>query len=82
MARTRISTTVDEELLGEARRVSDTKNDAALLDLLLTLFLKEHRRAEIDKQYEAYDRIPLDTPDAWGDLKSFMEAAERSRRRG
>lgn len=78
MARTRISTTVDEDLLTEARRVSETANDAALIDFLLTRFLKEHRRAEIDKQYEAYDRIPIDTPDAWGDLASWREAAAGS----
>ena len=30
--------------------------------------------ARIDASYEAYDRLPLDTPDAWGDLESFISA--------
>ena len=29
---------------------------------------------EIDAAYEAYDRIPMNTPDAWGDLESFVLA--------
>lgn len=36
------------------------------------------RRAEIDASYAAYDEIPLDTPDAWGDLASWRDAAGRS----
>ena len=36
---------------------------------------RERYNAEIDRQYkEAYERIPLNTPDAWGDLESFYEA--------
>jgi len=36
------------------------------------------RRAEIDASYAAYDEIPLDTPDAWGDLASWQDAAGKS----
>ncbi len=32
------------------------------------------REAEIDAAYEAYDRLPLDAPDEWGDLASFHDA--------
>ena len=49
-----------------------------MLDEALDALLAKERRAEIDASYEAYDRIPLDAPDAWGDLASFLEALDRS----
>jgi hypothetical protein len=52
--------------------------DSALLDEALTVFLARHRSAEIDASYEAYDRHPLDEPDEWGDLESWLGAASRS----
>lgn len=75
MTRVRVSTTVDGDLLERARQLDTAKNDATLLDEALEALLGRHRRAEIDRQYEAYDRIPLDTPDAWGDLASWRDAA-------
>lgn len=78
MARTRVSTTVDEALLVEARRLSGAGSDAALLDQALGAFLAQHRSAEIDRAYAAYDEHPLDEPDAWGDLASFRAAAASS----
>ena len=37
------------------------------------------RRAEVDRAYrEAYERVPFDEPDAWGDLASFGVAADRA----
>ncbi len=33
---------------------------------------KRHREAEIDAAYAAYDRLPLNAPDEWGDLESFV----------
>lgn len=43
---------------------------------------RELSKEEIDRQYEVYDRIPMSTPDAGGDLESFAlanlrDAAER-----
>ncbi len=78
MARTRVSTTVDEQLLESARRVRSELNDAALLDEALGALLARHRAGEIDDAYAAYDTHPLDEPDAWGDLASFREAASAS----
>jgi len=78
MARTRISTTVDDGLLSRARDARRGSTDAAMLDEALDALLAKERRAEIDASYEAYDRIPLDAPDAWGDLASFLEALDRS----
>lgn len=78
MARTRISTTVDGELLDEVRRARAGINDAALLDEALEALLASHRAAEHDAAYAAYDDCPIDTPDAWGDLASFHEAAGSS----
>lgn len=78
MTRTRVSTTVDDGLLTEARQVTAATSDAALLDQALSALLAQHRRAEIDRAYSAYDDLPLDTPDEWGDLASFRAAAGSS----
>lgn len=78
MPRTRVSTTVDGELLETARRLRSDLTDAALLDEALEALLSRHRAAEIDAAYSAYDRHPLDEPDEWGDLASFREAAGAS----
>ena len=78
MARTRVSTTVDDGLLTEARAVTAAPSDAALLDQALSALLAQHRRAEVDAAYSAYDERPLDEPDEWGDLASFRTAAGSS----
>lgn len=78
MARTRVSTTVDEALLAEARRVRSDSTDAALLDAALEALLARERAVEIDAAYRAYDERPIDTEDDWGDLASFREAAAAS----
>ena len=78
MARTRVSTTVDEQLLTRARRALATTTDAALLDQALAALLARHRSAEIEATYTAYDEHPLEESDAWGDLASFREAAAAS----
>jgi hypothetical protein len=78
MARVRISTTVDERLLTAARTAHAGVNDSALVDEALTALLARHRAAEIDSAYAAYDRVPLDARDEWGDLASFRAAAGSS----
>jgi hypothetical protein len=78
MARVRVSTTVDEALLAEVRRLRSDVNDATLIDEALAALLAQHRVAEIDAAYSAYDAHPLDQPDEWGDLASFREAAGSS----
>lgn len=78
MARIRVSTTVDQSLLEEARRLRSECNDAALLDEALGALLARHRAAQIDAAYAAYDSHPIDEPDEWGDLASFREAAGSS----
>ncbi|MHB8296765.1 MAG: type II toxin-antitoxin system VapB family antitoxin [Acidimicrobiales bacterium] len=78
MARIRVSTTVDESLLGSARQLRSGLTDAALIDAALRALLAGHRTAEIDASYAAYDEHPLDEPDEWGDLASFREAAAAS----
>jgi hypothetical protein len=75
MARKRISTTVDEALLGEARRARAGVNDATLFDEALTALVARHRAARYDSAYAAYDEHPLDEADEWGDLASFRAAA-------
>ena len=77
-ARVRVSTTVDGELLQEARRLRDGGNDAALFDAALSALLDRHRAGQIDASYAAYETQPLDEPDEWGDLASFREAASSS----
>lgn len=78
MARTRVSTTVDEQLLESARQALAPLTDAAVLDQALAALLDRHRAAEIDAAYATYDEHPLDEADEWGDLASFREAAAAS----
>lgn len=77
MSRTRLSTTVDAELLKSARKASG-KPDSALVDEALAALLARHRSAEVNASYAAYDTHPLDAPDAWGDLTSFRRAVAAS----
>jgi len=78
MPRTRISTTVDAELLQDARAARAGLSDAALVDEALAALLVRHRAAEVDAGYAAYDLHPLEEPDEWGDLAAFRRAAARS----
>ena len=78
MSRIRVSTTVDSELLAQARETLGGTTDAALLDEALRALLARHRAAEVDAQYAAYDEHPRDAADEWGDLQSFREAAAAS----
>jgi hypothetical protein len=78
MARIRLSTTVDSNLLEDARRVRSGVRDAALVDEALEALIARHRAAEVDAAYAAYDRLPLAERDEWGDLASFREAAAAS----
>jgi hypothetical protein len=76
MNRVRISTTVDSVLLDDARNTGAGSNDAELIDAALAALLRQYRRAETDKAYDAaYAAHPLDEPDEWGDLASFRDAA-------
>jgi hypothetical protein len=75
MSRTRISTTVDETLLSEARLANPQHNDAKLIDQALHALLDRSRAFTIDASYTAYDAHPLTEPDEWGDLASFGPAA-------
>ena len=78
MARIRLSTTVDADLLDTARNLRAGSTDASLVDEALEALLSRHRAAELDTSYAAYDAHPLDEPDAWGDLASFRRAAAAS----
>ena len=78
MGRTRLSTTVDADLLASARRVRAGATDAVLIDAALEALLARHRAAEVDASYAAYDDHPLYEPDEWGDLASFRRAAGAS----
>ncbi len=78
MARERVSTTVDGDLLAEARAARAGLNDAALFDAALAALLRSSRAAEINAAYAAYDDHPIDEPDDWGDLASFRDAAAAS----
>jgi hypothetical protein len=78
MARTRLSTTVDAQLLADARSARSGVSDAVLVDEALAALLARHRAAQVDASYAAYDEHPLDEPDEWGDLASFRKAAAAS----
>ncbi len=78
MARTRLSTTVNRDLLEHARRTRIGVNDAELIDEALAALVAQHRAAEIDAAYAvAYAAHPIEEPDEWGDLESFRAAAAR-----
>jgi hypothetical protein len=78
MTRIRISTTVDAELLAEARRLVQPRNDSTLLEEALRLLAAQYLRVEIDASYAAYDEHPLDEPDEWGSLAAWRDAAGRA----
>lgn len=75
MSRVRVSTTVDAELLADARQALVGQPDAVVIDEALRSLLLRRRAAEIDAEYDAYREHPLDEPDAWGDLASFRAGA-------
>lgn len=78
MARTRISTTVDAELLESVRQTRSGVADSVLIDEALAALLARRRAAEFDAAYVAYEAHPLDEVDEWGDLASFRAAAGAS----
>ena len=79
MNRHRVSTTVDSGLLNQARHLQAWGTDAAMMDAALEALVNRFQDAEVDSAYEAYERHPLEEPDEWGDLASFLEANHRHR---
>ena len=78
MAKVRVSTTVDADLLARARETHAGRTDASLVEAALKALLRQHRSAEIDAAYRrAYRDAPVDEPDEWGDLAAFVDAAAR-----
>lgn len=67
MARIKVSTTVDEGLLGSARQLRSGLTDASLIDAALRALSAGHRTAEIDVSYAEYGEHSSDEPDEWGD---------------
>ena len=78
MPRTRVSTTVNDELLRAARQLRAGLKDAALLDEALAALLERNRAAKLDDAYAAYDEHPPEEADEWGDLASWRSAAGSS----
>jgi antitoxin MazE5 len=78
MTRTRLSTTVDRQLLETARALHSGTTDAVMVDEALKALLSRHRSAEIDASYRAYEEHPLDESDEWGNLATFRQAAAAS----
>lgn len=81
MTRQRISTTVDADLVSQARALNPGGTDARMLDDALRALLDRFRRTEIDHAYaEAYATHGADMPDEWGDLASFGAAVRGAAR--
>lgn len=77
MAKIRVSTTVDEQLLADARSCCEGARDSSVLEQALAALVAAHRSAEFDRRIDlAYRDVPLDSPDEWGDLASFVDAAQ------
>ena len=74
MSEERTETTADSGLLASARAEMPGTDDDRLVDEALAVLCRRRDRTEIDRQYEAYDAVPLDAPDAWGDVESFLSA--------
>ncbi len=74
MPRIRVSTTVSDGLLEQARAALPDLNDATLLDRALAALCAELRAAEIDLSYRIYEALPLDTEDEWGNPADFLDA--------
>ena len=49
-----------------------------MLRKALTKLLARRREGKYDAAYAVYETRPLDEPDAWGDLASFLAAADAS----
>ena len=45
-----------------------------MMDAAPDALAARYREAEGDAADEAYDRLPIDEPDEWGDLASFHDA--------
>ena len=75
MARIRLSTTVNAELLTSARSLRAGCTDAVLIDEALGALLAANRAVEVDASYAAYDKHPADEPDAWGDVAGWRRSA-------
>lgn len=48
------------------------------MDLVFAKWLRMCREAAIDASHAIYDEVPLSTPDEWGDLEAWCEAAGRT----
>ncbi len=77
---TRVQTIV--QLSGEmieqldAQAFQSGRSRSAVIRDAVNLYLEEAERDRIGDQIAAgYKRIPQDTPDEWGDLSAFSEAA-------
>ena len=70
MSRIALTTTADETLLSLARRATGHPPDDVLIDAALKALVATSD--PIDAAYIAYEDLRLATPDAWGDLESFL----------
>ena len=78
MSRVRVSTTVDGDLLNQARHLRANVNDATLLDEALSALVARNRASEIDAAYDAYDEYPIHESDEWGSLAVFRAGVAAS----
>ena len=77
MGGTRLSTSVDENVLQTAGRVRSGDTDAAMIDQALRALMARHRSAEVEASYTAYDEHPLDEPDECGGRLRGLTLSQR-----
>lgn len=79
MSRVRVSTTVDRDLLAEARELHGGQTDSSLVEAGLAALVRQYRHEQVAQMYaDAYEQHPADKVDDWGDLGTFLDAAGRS----
>ena len=78
MARVRVSTTVDADLLERVRALFPGSTDSSLLESAFAALVREQVAREIDRQYERAYAVPSPSVDAWGDVDGFLDEAARA----
>jgi hypothetical protein len=79
MTRARLSTTVDRQLLDDARRLRPGTGDTALIEEALNSLLMRYRLAEVDASYRTYETNTRSTSRTSGAIWTRFGEPQRDR---